>query len=161
MIRRPPRSTLFPYTTLFRSELDTVEVGAVFLPVVRVARDLDRLVLLELDELERTRSDRLDTHVARRHVAGINRRISRRDRKSTRLKSSHSQTRMPSSACKKKPTLRTMTVLRSPSSCGWPSMERTGTRSSARAWADVFFDSLDNDLVTAGNGTRHVVSSDA
>src|SRR5260221_9230131 len=23
MIRRPPRSTLFPYTTLFRSELDT------------------------------------------------------------------------------------------------------------------------------------------
>src|SRR3989441_4434489 len=24
MIRRPPRSTLFPYTTLFRSELDAV-----------------------------------------------------------------------------------------------------------------------------------------
>src|SRR3712207_7747485 len=24
MIRRPPRSTLFPYTTLFRSELDVV-----------------------------------------------------------------------------------------------------------------------------------------
>src|SRR3989475_11856159 len=26
MIRRPPRSTLFPYTTLFRSPLDGVEV---------------------------------------------------------------------------------------------------------------------------------------
>src|SRR2546427_9587040 len=25
MIRRPPRSTLFPYTTLFRSDLHTVE----------------------------------------------------------------------------------------------------------------------------------------
>src|SRR2546427_1560007 len=25
MIRRPPRSTLFPYTTLFRSELECVE----------------------------------------------------------------------------------------------------------------------------------------
>src|SRR2546430_14196210 len=25
MIRRPPRSTLFPYTTLFRSDLDRVE----------------------------------------------------------------------------------------------------------------------------------------
>src|SRR5256885_4028128 len=29
MIRRPPRSTLFPYTTLFRSELDVLlRVGA-------------------------------------------------------------------------------------------------------------------------------------
>src|SRR3712207_7676357 len=27
MIRRPPRSTLFPYTTLFRSRLDIVAVG--------------------------------------------------------------------------------------------------------------------------------------
>src|SRR2546430_7440023 len=29
MIRRPPRSTLFPYTTLFRSELDRRKIGAV------------------------------------------------------------------------------------------------------------------------------------
>src|SRR5256885_12829069 len=29
MIRRPPRSTLFPYTTLFRSEAD-VAVGSVY-----------------------------------------------------------------------------------------------------------------------------------
>src|SRR2546422_11434649 len=28
MIRRPPRSTLFPYTTLFRSELDRAGVAA-------------------------------------------------------------------------------------------------------------------------------------
>src|SRR3712207_9033281 len=28
MIRRPPRSTLFPYTTLFRSSLRVLEIGA-------------------------------------------------------------------------------------------------------------------------------------
>src|SRR2546430_8737737 len=28
MIRRPPRSTLFPYTTLFRSETDTLRAKA-------------------------------------------------------------------------------------------------------------------------------------
>src|SRR3712207_7545183 len=28
MIRRPPRSTLFPYTTLFRSILDVLDAGA-------------------------------------------------------------------------------------------------------------------------------------
>src|SRR3712207_7571646 len=27
MIRRPPRSTLFPYTTLFRSDEDNIEIG--------------------------------------------------------------------------------------------------------------------------------------
>src|SRR2546422_5387937 len=27
MIRRPPRSTLFPYTTLFRSIIDAIEAG--------------------------------------------------------------------------------------------------------------------------------------
>src|SRR3989442_2304728 len=30
MIRRPPRSTLFPYTTLFRSELDAIGPLEVF-----------------------------------------------------------------------------------------------------------------------------------
>src|SRR5258707_7509061 len=29
MIRRPPRSTLFPYTTLFRSQIESVDRGAV------------------------------------------------------------------------------------------------------------------------------------
>src|SRR5258708_24880044 len=28
MIRRPPRSTLFPYTTLFRSDVDVVDADA-------------------------------------------------------------------------------------------------------------------------------------
>src|SRR3712207_8629213 len=35
MIRRPPRSTLFPYTTLFRSQWRAVPVGPGRLDVVR------------------------------------------------------------------------------------------------------------------------------
>src|SRR2546430_4830015 len=63
MIRRPPRSTLFPYTTLFRSQ---VPVSRELADVVRDAAAADALVLwLRHREL--------------------------RDRKSTRLNSSHSQ----------------------------------------------------------------------
>src|SRR2546427_8484494 len=39
MIRRPPRSTLFPYTTLFRSVILPAE-GAINLSRVRVEHDL-------------------------------------------------------------------------------------------------------------------------
>src|SRR2546430_12288946 len=58
MIRRPPRSTLFPYTTLFRSIL---------------SRSLPE----KLSERDRVRVDRFALEL--------------RDRKSTRLNSSHSQ----------------------------------------------------------------------
>src|SRR2546430_10170709 len=65
MIRRPPRSTLFPYTTLFRSLLLAKQAGAL--------RDagLHRLTI-SLDTLRPERMRELD-------------------RKSTRLNSSHSQ----------------------------------------------------------------------
>src|SRR3712207_6853265 len=36
MIRRPPRSTLFPYTTLFRSRLDHHALGLSHLGVVHI-----------------------------------------------------------------------------------------------------------------------------
>src|SRR2546430_4823796 len=65
MIRRPPRSTLFPYTTLFRS---------------RVPR--------------RCLQERRRDLYAYQHVARGPRgepQLSQRDRKSTRLNSSHSQ----------------------------------------------------------------------
>src|SRR2546422_6371391 len=39
MIRRPPRSTLFPYTTLFRS-IDAQNVGAQFPDLFEIARRL-------------------------------------------------------------------------------------------------------------------------
>src|SRR5436190_16651433 len=59
MIRRPPRSTLFPYTTLFRSHADA-------------ERQFDR---------------RIDHDQHRRHAAAGT--FRRQDRKSTRLNSSH------------------------------------------------------------------------
>src|SRR5258708_13314473 len=40
MIRRPPRSTLFPYTTLFRSEAEDL-LHDVFLEAWRCAKDFD------------------------------------------------------------------------------------------------------------------------
>src|SRR3712207_6950724 len=71
MIRRPPRSTLFPYTTLFRSALGTyVQAGAML--------DLGGLRLWDA-------SPRLLDEVARRHPPPGD----LLDRKSTRLNSSH------------------------------------------------------------------------
>src|SRR5438477_3695950 len=65
MIRRPPRSTLFPYTTLFRSrEIREVHVD--------LAPDLEELGAVAALELQRDVPD----------GAGV-------DRKSTRLNSSH------------------------------------------------------------------------
>src|SRR5687768_18015563 len=76
MIRRPPRSTLFPYTTLFRS------VGA----ATATSDPLD-VALSYLDkssgELGVTRADVTDLVVTSKY------RSSHRDRKSTRLNSSH------------------------------------------------------------------------
>src|SRR2546430_12414278 len=80
MIRRPPRSTLFPYTTLFRSR------GAG--RVARVARRCGGA---------RGPGSAAKRPVGRRRVlppnvgAPFDRRERDRDRKSTRLNSSHSQ----------------------------------------------------------------------
>src|SRR3712207_8341603 len=88
MIRRPPRSTLFPYTTLFRSLHDESPIG-------------DELVELSGDH-ERAPADLrlLATHVARwlaeesavraaQKIAVLPCGDEETDRKSTRLNSSH------------------------------------------------------------------------
>src|SRR2546429_6263186 len=78
MIRRPPRSTLFPYTTLFRSEVVPVGHG--------VGGDQprpDRREPGEGLEVRRPPEERL-----RRDRRGVAHR-GRPDRKSTRLNSSH------------------------------------------------------------------------
>src|SRR5258708_11470746 len=71
MIRRPPRSTLFPYTTLFRS---------------KKARDGVAAAVAELGEVHRDERKAL-------HLAGERFRpfvgVDPQDRKSTRLNSSH------------------------------------------------------------------------
>src|SRR3712207_8845028 len=88
MIRRPPRSTLFPYTTLFRSDLAAVLARAG--PDVHdVVGDPDG-VLVVLDHqhgvAELAQADeRLDEAV----VVALVQPDRRLDRKSTRLNSSH------------------------------------------------------------------------
>src|SRR3712207_7231781 len=85
MIRRPPRSTLFPYTTLFRSP--QVDVG-----VDVVARlDVLRLGRGHRGGLEAGLGQRLDQRVLRLRVevvVGAPQELDL-DRKSTRLNSSH------------------------------------------------------------------------
>src|SRR3712207_9521020 len=73
MIRRPPRSTLFPYTTLFRS----AERHSWRLNAQRVLDFHDRLV------------DGADDAQAARPAPRPRALRARRDRKSTRLNSSH------------------------------------------------------------------------
>src|SRR5256885_11837376 len=72
MIRRPPRSTLFPYTTLFRSGSTTVEDKDIFCPTMKTGQ--------------------LCTH-GTTNVLGVSAANSAKwveiDRKSTRLNSSH------------------------------------------------------------------------
>src|SRR2546425_7554171 len=51
MIRRPPRSTLFPYTTLFRSQplLVLEDAGNLFLPLLDLHLELGHFILLRDD----------------------------------------------------------------------------------------------------------------
>src|SRR2546427_2602286 len=60
MIRRPPRSTLFPYTTLFRSALETRldETARVHLEVGEGARETERDVEVAMVEGARLHADR-------------------------------------------------------------------------------------------------------
>src|SRR3712207_8248694 len=84
MIRRPPRSTLFPYTTLFRSEARR--------PRVEVARDHHEAHRDEQEAGDLRRVPRVRDRAARARplVADHERQPHpREDRKSTRLNSSH------------------------------------------------------------------------
>src|SRR5690554_7290573 len=77
MIRRPPRSTLFPYTTLFRSRES--REGDLHLRVVVTGRAAAEDDLLDRRVRERVRRQRLEWDEF----------ALRLDRKSTRLNSSH------------------------------------------------------------------------
>src|SRR3712207_8123441 len=75
MIRRPPRSTLFPYTTLFRSKRPS-QYGAGYFA---------RVVLGLMDEIGIDRA-----HLVGNSMGGrVAIEVGLRDRKSTRLNSSH------------------------------------------------------------------------
>src|SRR3712207_6953917 len=89
MIRRPPRSTLFPYTTLFRSRAVRFVGDAVGGEVVLRRADLQHV---------RTLVGLLERALAAHHLA------LQRDRKSTRLNSSHANISYAVFCLKKKNT---------------------------------------------------------
>src|SRR3712207_7466221 len=76
MIRRPPRSTLFPYTTLFRSQQLSVAHRR------QTTRELPFLVILDFSLVATPL--RTIRGVGHNHIY-----IASQDRKSTRLNSSH------------------------------------------------------------------------
>src|SRR5256885_11770785 len=84
MIRRPPRSTLFPYTTLFRSDADALRQRQVHQLVRRVvaARGDDAVARAEVERRQGL-GERDGRVLDEGDVPG------RGDRKSTRLNSSH------------------------------------------------------------------------
>src|SRR2546429_7387291 len=86
MIRRPPRSTLFPYTTLFRSYLMFFGRGFKNLKILRKTPDLDEQTVLFVGALHSS-------------LVGF------ADRKSTRLNSSHGYISYAVFCLKKKKTL--------------------------------------------------------
>src|SRR2546430_12708871 len=93
MIRRPPRSTLFPYTTLFRSlavahQLDTGRIALadrLEIGLLEIAIDPERI---GIDDRDYVLADIGVVAELRQQVGDI---AVNRDRKSTRLNSSHSQ----------------------------------------------------------------------
>src|SRR5256886_6709627 len=84
MIRRPPRSTLFPYTTLFRSSM-----GLTFLQPAFLLGALAAAVPVIIHLIYRRRA-LVHRFPAVRFLLLADKRTAR-DRKSTRLNSSHSQ----------------------------------------------------------------------
>src|SRR3712207_8355624 len=93
MIRRPPRSTLFPYTTLFRSVEE--------LRADRATAEIPIVVLTSksMSAEEKARLNGRISHLARK--GGIDR---AGDRKSTRLNSSHANISYAVFCLKKKKT---------------------------------------------------------
>src|SRR3712207_6873787 len=93
MIRRPPRSTLFPYTTLFRSD--------------RVGVDADEALVGPQQGEHQVEHRRVEHDVAvePEHAAGTG---VEQDRKSTRLNSSHANISYAVFCLKKKKKTHTM-----------------------------------------------------
>src|SRR2546430_13650981 len=93
MIRRPPRSTLFPYTTLFRSRFTTTELADLHRGrIVKHSIDSDvpgELAVAGAVRVNVSKNEFLETLT---------------DRKSTRLNSSHSQISYAVFCLKKKKT---------------------------------------------------------
>src|SRR3712207_8951427 len=102
MIRRPPRSTLFPYTPLFRSRESTCGERVLSQPLRHVLRDRQcggQPWALDAEEVDEAREPVVGGAVD--HEIGG-------DRKSTRLNSSHANISYAVFCLKKKKSHRSM-----------------------------------------------------
>src|SRR2546430_6763183 len=95
MIRRPPRSTLFPYTPLFESTPELERVDRTLIEKLRGGRKDPRL-----EEVVERGDGVLEGAIARED----------QDRKSTRLNSSHSQISYAVFCLKKKKLFRALSI---------------------------------------------------
>src|SRR5690348_18001206 len=98
MIPRPPRPTLFPYTTLFRSDVPIL-IGAFNRAMLRTAGRVADGVLGHGLFTDRWWAEAVDPELARGCASGA------RDRKSTRLNSSHPSISYAVFCLKKKKTI--------------------------------------------------------
>src|SRR3712207_9219148 len=95
MIRRPPRSTLFPYTTLFRSDaFQDIEVGTGVLDLNGLLHDGPVREICPVRHVRKQRDPECSQEPAHRSTLRPSARTMpcsrpRIDRKSTRLNSSH------------------------------------------------------------------------
>src|SRR2546427_9315237 len=96
MIRRPPRSTLFPYTTLFRSPVGILVQGHARPQLIAIV-----LIALFAWGMDRVHARANRTFAERVRAAAL---LELTDRKSTRLNSSHSQISYAVFCLKKKKT---------------------------------------------------------
>src|SRR3989442_7958151 len=102
MIRRPPRSTLFPYTTLFRSHSDTFDAKPKGPPAPRLRVIADIFEYLRVHHAAAGDLQPFLAHFFRQWTAEIN---FETDRKSTRLNSSHVRISYAVFCLKKKKTV--------------------------------------------------------
>src|SRR3712207_7165404 len=98
MIRRPPRSTLFPYTTLFRSGSHNPQGRA------RMATDYDTPRRQDESDIGEDSLEELKARRAEAQAGTVDVDEADLDRKSTRLKSSHANISYAGFCLKKKNT---------------------------------------------------------
>src|SRR3712207_7756591 len=96
MIRRPPRSTLFPYTTLFRS----FKFSRTRIYELLSAAEVDQLFAGFPTMPEKPQNERQLNELAKLRLPGT-----QEDRKSTRLNSSHANISYAVFCLKKKKTM--------------------------------------------------------
>src|SRR5256885_3335730 len=123
MIRRPPRSTLFPYTTLFRSSRVGLRTDA----LADANRDLQ-------NEIVRREAAEQALRRSRNELATLSRQLitAQEDRKSTRLNSSHLVISYAVFCLKKKKERRYTNGKSSPLESVTPTQPTPGSRSIPR-----------------------------